>query len=81
MADEQAALEADPVEQFRQHLAGLALHVIERPRQRHRARGAIAGARIGKYGGAGGLLKLVGEIAPQADGAEAFMQQHNAWCI
>src|SRR5262249_62003000 len=52
-------------------------HVGERPRQRARARGAVAGARIGGDGDAGGGREPIGKIAPQRRGAETLVQQHD----
>jgi hypothetical protein len=74
MADEDAAPEADLIKQFRQHVQRLAMHVVDRPRQRDGSRVAIAGARIDEDTGARRLLKFVGKVAPQRGGAEAFMQ-------
>src|SRR5450631_3958120 len=53
VAYQQPALEADLIEQARQHVARLVVHVSQWARQRHRARFAIAGARIDEYPGAG----------------------------
>src|SRR4051812_619689 len=81
MAEQQAAPEADRVEDLRQHVQGLALHVVERARQRDRARLAIACTRIGKDAGGGCLLQLFREVTPEADGAEAFVQHDDGGCI
>jgi hypothetical protein len=76
MAEQKPAAKADFVEQFRQHLAGLDMHVIERTWQRCWRRGAIAGARIDEHAGRGGGLQLFRKIAPSSSTA-AFMQHHD----
>ena len=50
---------------------------VERPRQRCRARIAVAGARIDEHAGAGRRGKLLRECAPQADAAEPLVQHHD----
>ena len=72
MAEQQTAAKADRVEQFRQHVERLALHVVERARQFHRRRMAIAGARIGEHAGAGRGLKFFGKVAPQRRPSQAL---------
>ena len=77
MPEQQAAAKADLVEQLRQHVERLDMHVVERPRQFHRRRCAIAGARIGEHASAGRGLKLFRKVAPQPGRAEALMQHHD----
>ena len=77
MSEQQAAAKADRIEQFRQHVERLDVHVVERARQFYRRRGAIAGARIGEYAGAGRGLQFFRKVAPQPGGAEAFVQHHD----
>ena len=77
MSEQQASTKADGIEQFRQHVERLDVHVVERARQFCRRRGAVAGARIGEHAGAGRGLQLVGKVAPQPGGAEAFVQHHD----
>ena len=72
-----AAAETDLIEQLWQHIERLDVHVVERARQLRRRRRAITAARIGEDAGAGGGLQLVRKIAPQAGGAEAFVQHHD----
>ena len=76
MPDQQAAPEADRLEQARQCLPRLVMHVAQGPRQRDRARLAVAGARIDEHAGAGRRRELVGKIAPHSDAAETLVQQH-----
>ena len=59
-----------------ERVARFVVHVGERPRQRDRARLAVAGARIDKHAGAGRLLQFLRKVAPQADAAEALVQHH-----
>ena len=77
MPEQQPAAKADCVEQFWQHVERLDVHVVERARQFHRRRGAVAGARIDEHAGAGRGLQFFGKVAPQAGGAEAFVQHHD----
>ena len=77
MAEQQAAAKADLVEQFWQYVERLDMHVVERPRQFHRRRIAVACARIDEHAGAGRGLKSFGKVAPQSGRSEAFMQHHN----
>ena len=74
MTNQQAAAEADRVQQLRQDVERFAVHVVERARQLDWRGRAIAGARIEKYAGAGRGLQFFGKVAPQRGGAEAFMQ-------
>ena len=77
MAEQKAAAKADLVEQFRQHVERLDMHVVERARQFRRRRMAVTGARIGEHAGAGRGLKFFGKVAPQSGRSEAFMQHHD----
>ncbi len=74
MPEQEAAAKADPVEQFRQHLERFDMHVVERPRQFCRRRGAVARARIDEHAGAGRGLQPVRKIAPQPGRAETLVQ-------
>jgi hypothetical protein len=74
MPEQQTAAKADPVEHFRQDIERFDRHVIERTRQCHRRRSAIAGARIHEHAGTRGGLKFFGKIAPQPGRSEALVQ-------
>ena len=74
VAEQNAALETDGRKHARQHLARLLVHEGYGARQLPGARFAVAGPRIDEHAGAGRRGELFGEIAPQADAAEAFMQ-------
>ena len=77
MSEQHAAAKADAVEQFGQDFERLDVHVIERTRQRHRGRGAVAGARIGQHAGPGSGLQPVRKIPPQPGRSKALMQHDN----
>ena len=74
VTDQKPALETDRIEQARQRLARLVVHIGERPRQLHRRRLAVAGTRIGEHAATGRFLQAIGEITPQTDAAQTFMQ-------
>jgi hypothetical protein len=77
VAEQDAALEADRVEQLRQHVGRLALHVVELARQLDGRRASVAGARIDEHAGAGFLREPRGEIAPCGHRAEPLVQHHD----
>ena len=77
VAEQDAAAESDCVEQLRQHVRRLALHVVERAWQRDRRRLAIARARVDEHAGAGFLGELLREIAPGCDRTESLVQHHD----
>jgi len=56
MPEQQPAAKADRIEQLRQHIERLGVHVIDGTRQFHRRRGAVARAGIKENSGAGGGL-------------------------
>jgi len=62
------------LEQLRQHVERLDLHIVERARQLDRARCTITGARIDEHAGAGRALQLLGEVAPQRGRTQSLMQ-------
>ena len=73
VADEKAAAKADRVEHASKHVARLVVHERDRARQFRRRRAAVAGARIGKYSGAGSYGELLRKAAPAGDAAEPFV--------
>src|SRR6187431_392822 len=79
VADQQPAPEADGIEQLRQALARLVMHIRERARQADRTRFPVARARIDERAGTRRGRKFLGKIVPQADTAQPFVQQHEGW--
>jgi hypothetical protein len=75
MADQHAAPDARRVQHARQGAMRFLLHVGQRPRQGDAVGLAVAEARIGEDAEAGRRLQRRGEIPPQRDAAEPFMQQ------
>ena len=75
MSNQKAAAKTDLVEQLRQDLERLNMHVIERARQRDLCRGAITRARIYKQAGPGRGGNPVRKISPQRGTAQALVQQ------
>src|SRR5713101_253093 len=74
MPEQEAAAKADFVQQFWQNLERLDMHVVERPRQLDRRRGAIARARIDEHTGPHRGLKPVRKISPLPNRAKTFVQ-------
>jgi len=74
MAQQYSSAKADGVEQLRQDVERFAMHVVERPRQRRRRRGAVAGTRIHQHPGGGGLSQPVRKISPQRGRSQPFVQ-------
>jgi len=80
MAEQNAALKANRREYPRQNRERFLLHEVDASRQLCRARLAITGARIDEDAGAGRRRKLIWKRAPQAGGAEPFMQHRDGRC-
>jgi hypothetical protein len=74
MAEQETAAETYGVEQRRQNFERFDMHIVERTRQRHRTRRAIARARIDENAAAGRGLKPIRKIAPQRGRPQTFMQ-------
>ena len=74
MPEKEATAKADPLQELREHVERLVMHVAQLARQLDGARCAIAGARIGKDAGSGRRRQRIGEIAPEADRAQALMK-------
>ncbi|MNZ96147.1 hypothetical protein D3C78_1153280 [compost metagenome] len=72
-------LDIQRVEQCRQDLIGLSVHVvhIQRLGGRARARAAVTGAREHQAARAHGAAQPRGEILPHRQGAQAFVQEHH----
>src|SRR5512141_748763 len=74
MSNQKAAAKSDLVEQLRQYLERLDMHVIDRARQLDPCRGAITRARIYEHTAPGRGGKPIRKITPQRGTAQAFMQ-------
>src|SRR5476649_248283 len=75
VADQHAILDRQSREQARQHVVGLDLHVALAGIGRPWAGLAVAGAVVDDAGAGGGVAKLLREVAPHLDTAQALVQE------
>ena len=77
MPDEDRPLDAESIEQRRQHVVGLVVHVPDRPRLDHGVAAAVTVAGVDDdLRVAGRRAHVVGERAPEVERPEAFVQEH-----
>src|SRR5712675_1802162 len=75
MPDENRLADAEPLEQLRQDLERLDMHVVDRARPAQHFGLTVAVARVDHRGAAGRRSRLPREIAPHRDRAQAFMEK------
>ncbi len=76
MADQDRLADAGGVQHAGEHLLGFLVHVGHRAGQGGRVRLAVAEPGVCEHAAAGGLGQALRDVAPQADAAQAFVQQH-----
>ena len=76
MAHENRTLDAEPLEQLRQDFEGFDVHVVDRARPAKNFGLTVAVARVDHRGAAGCRGRLLREIAPHRDRAQAFVEKH-----
>lgn len=75
MADQDGAAHAQRVEQFRQHLVGVLVHVPDGAGERVGSAAAVAVAGVDQGAASGGGGELGGETSPGREAAESAVQK------
>ena len=81
MAEQQGAADSGCAENFGEDDLGLPMHVIHRAWQGGGIGIAVAEPGIGEDSASGGSGEFFGDIAPQGDRAEAFVEEDEGWCV
>ena len=81
LPDQHAVLDSESLQQARQDLVSLDLHVAQAGIGRPRARAAIAGAVIDDAGRARGVAQSLREVAPHLDAAQTLVQEYQGCAL
>src|ERR1700744_5343664 len=77
MAEEDAALEANGLDDGGKNVDSFARHIVERSRQFDRIGSAIAAATVGKDAEAGRFGQFLGEAPPKRHRPQTFVKKHD----